>query len=360
MSRLRSHMIHFLLALAWLAPLPSAGQEPSETGADLLPRVHVLATGGTISNTEGDRLTGDDLVRSLPGVEEIARLTVEQFSNVASGAITLEQWLRMSARVDDLFREDPGLAGIVITHGTDTMEETAYFLDLTVAHCRPVILTGAMRRASAIGADGPANLFNSVRLAVTEGAGEIGTVVLMNDEILPPREVVKVNTSRVDAFTAPGSGRLGVADPDAVVLERTPRPRDCGTPRFDVSGVDALPRVEIIHSHLGADGAAIRAAVDAGADGIVLAGVGRGGSTPDQGRAMREAREAGVVVVAGSRTGSGRVPVRRGASASEGEEGLGALLGAGALTPQKARILLMLALTRTRVAEEIRDIFETH
>jgi L-asparaginase len=360
MTRRFACLSRLLPVLAVLAPLPLSGQTEPAPGAEGLPRVHVLATGGTISNTEGDRLTGEELVRSLPGVEEIARLTVEQFSNVASGAITLGQWREMSGRIGTLFQEDPELAGIVITHGTDTMEETAYFLDLTLGPCRPVIVTGAMRRASALGADGPANLFNSVRVAVLEEAREIGGVVLMNDEILPARAAVKVNTSRVNAFLAPGSGRLGVADPDRVVLERAPRPRRCGTPAFDLAGVEELPRVEIIHSHLGADGALIRAAVEAGAEGIVIAGVGRGGATPDQSEALREAREAGVVVVAGSRTGSGRVPVQRGAPPQEGDVGLAALLGAGDLTPQKARILLMLALTRTREAEELRRIFEAH
>jgi L-asparaginase len=349
-----------MLALLAPAPTPLHAQGEEETAGDP-PRVHVLATGGTISNTQGDRLTGEDLVRSLPGVEASARLTVEQFSNVASGAITLEQWLGMSRRINQLFQEDPDLAGIVVTHGTDTMEETAYFLDLTLAACRPVIVTGAMRRATDLGADGPANLFNAVRVAVHEGARELGAVVLMNDEILPAREVIKVNTSRVDAFEAPGPGRLGVTDPDRVVLERAPRPRTCDAPAFDLHGVEALPRVEVIHSHLGADGTLVRAAVAAGAEGIVVAGVGRGGATPGQSRAVQEARDAGVVVVFSSRTGAGRVPVVRGGGASaEGEEATrGALLGANDLSPQKARILLMLALTRTRELAELREIFET-
>jgi L-asparaginase len=351
------------LVLATLAPaLTPLQAQVTEGGTGELPRVHVLATGGTISNTDGDRLTGEDLVRSLPGVELLARFTVEQFSNVASGAITLEQWLGMSRRIEEAFREDPALAGIIVTHGTDTMEETAYFLDLTLAACRPVIVTGAMRRATDLGADGPANLFNAVRVAVLPEARELGSVVLMNDEILPAREVIKVNTSRVDAFEAPGPGRVGVADPDRVVLERAPRPRSCGRPAFDLRGVDHLPRVEIIHTHLGADGALVRAAVEAGAEGIVVAGVGRGGTTPDQSRALQEARDAGVVVVVSSRTGAGRVPVLRGGGAPGEAEGPppAAILGADDLSPQKARILLMLALTRTRDLAELREIFETH
>ena len=339
-----------------------AGQEPGEPEAretapsDVLPRVHVLATGGTISNTEGDRLTGEDLVQGLPELGSLARITVEQFSNVASGAITLDQWLQMAARIHELFSGDDPPVGVIVTHGTDTMEETAYFLDLTLAHCRPVVVTGAMRRASMAGADGPANLLNSVRLAVHGDAGELGAVVLMNDEIFPAREVTKVHTSRMNAFEAPGVGMVGVADPDSVVLGRYRGHRECGRAAFDLTGLEELPRVEIIHTHLGADGALIRAAVEAGARGIVVATVGRGGATPDQAAALREAREAGVVVVRSSRTGAGRVPV----GAGRDDDPPGAMLGADDLTPQKARILLMLALSRTSEPDELRSIFLRH
>jgi L-asparaginase len=337
-----------------LAPC-AALQAQAEGGvAGEPPRVHVLATGGTISNTDGERLTGEELVEGLAGIEEVATVTVEQFANVASGAISLEQWLEMARRVDTLFRSEPELAGVVVTHGTDTMEETAYFLDLTLGHCRPVVVTGAMRRASDPGADGPANLYNSIRLAAWDGARELGGVVLMNDEIYPGREVAKVHTSRTNAFLAPGAGVLGVADPDSIVLHRERRDRDCGEPAFDLAGVEDLPRVEIVYTALGADGALVRAAAEAGARGIVMATVGRGGTTPSQREALAEARERGVVVVLSSRTGAGRVPVERGGDDTEG------LLGAGDLTPQKARILLMLALGRTDDPAEIREIFRRH
>jgi L-asparaginase len=316
--------------------------------------VHVLATGGTISNTAAaDRRTGNELVDGLPGVERIATVSVEQFSNVASGAITLEQWLAMARRIDELFRTRPELGGIVVTHGTDTMEETAYFLELTVGDCRPVVVTGAMRRATDVGPDGPANLFNSIRLAAAPAARRLGAVVLMNDEIFPAREVTKVNTSRMDAFEAPGAGPLGVADPDTIVFHREPVSRRCGRPAFDVAALAELPRVDVVYSYQGADGALIRAAADAGARGIVIAGVGRGGSTPGQGEALREVAERGVVVVRSNRTGSGRVPVGSGGM-------MGGSVGADDLTPQKARILLMLALTRTSDPERIREIFEQY
>jgi L-asparaginase len=368
------------------APTSSAFRVPAPVGVPMgpaaaqadPPSVLLLATGGTISNTGGPRLTGEELVASLPGIEQVARLRVEQFANVASGAITLDQWLALARRIDVLFEEDPALAGIVVTHGTDTMEETAYFLDLTLAPCRPVVVTGAMRQATALGADGPANLFNAIRLAASAETREIGAVVLMNDEIFPAREVAKISTNRVDAFIATGGGRLGVTDSDALVLERTPRTRTCGVPAFSLEGVTALPRVEIVTSYLGGDGALVRAAVAAGARGIVMASVGQGGTTPDQRSAIQEAMEAGVTVVISSRTGSGRVPVQRGSGGfgaagtpeatgtrADGEStGVapnpsGVVLGADSLTPVKARILLMLALAEGAGPERLQEVFRT-
>jgi len=335
-----------LAVLALLALAPAA---PAQTG---LPRVHVLATGGTISNLgeSGARRTGNELVQGLPGIEKVAEVTVEQFSNVASSAITLEQWKLLSARVSELYRTRPELSGIVVTHGTDTLEETAYFLDLTVSDCRPVVVTGAMRQANQIGADGPANLFNSIRLAADAKARRVGTVVLLNDEIFRARDVTKGNTSRMDTFEAPDAGPIGVADPDAIAFSREPVDRTCGDRVFPLTPQTALPRVDVVYVSLGTDGALVRAAVAAGARGIVLATAGRGATTPAMREAIREAVDRGVIVVSSNRTGSGRVPV---GSAERGAE-----MGAGDLNPQKARVLLMLALTRTRDPREIRRLFE--
>lgn len=313
------------------------------------PEVHVIATGGTISNTGGERLTGEALVRSLPGIERVARVTVEQFSNVPSGSITLEQLRALSTRIAELHRSRPQLMGVVVTHGTDTMEETAYFLDLTVPTCRPLVVTGAMRRATDPGADGPANLFNAIRLIAAPAAQRAGTLVLMNDYLFPAREVTKTHTSRVDAFAAPGVGPLGVADPDTLVFFRQPASPHCDAPVFDLARLGELPRVDVVHSYLGADGALIRAAVDAGARGVVVAGVGRGGMTPGQSEAVRQATERGVVVVMSSRTGAGRVPTERDSSQ---------VIGANDLNPHKARVLLLLALASGADRDQIRAWFE--
>jgi L-asparaginase len=225
------------------------------------------------------------------------------------------------------------------------MEETAYFLDLTVAGDRPVILTGAMRPADAIGADGPANLFNAVRAAAAPASRGRGAMVMMDDRLFAAREVTKTNTTRVETFQAPEHGPLAIVDHDTIYYNRA---RPTRRPAFDLSKVAELPRVDIIYTYGGADSVLIDAAVAAGARGIVVAGVGAGGTTPGQGGALLRAREHGVVVVIGSRTGSGRI-----ARAGNGPD-------PGDLNAQKARILLMLALTRTQDRAEVARIFNEY
>ena len=343
-----------------IAPLVEAG---GQTPVPALPRVHVIATGGTISNLGGDaRRTGDELISAIPALARIARVTVEQFSNVASGAITHEMWLRMASRIRELQRDPDRPAGVVITHGTDTMEETAYFLTLTVGGCEPVIVTGAMRQANAVGADGPANLFNAIRVAVSPAARGRGAMVLMNDEVFAARDVVKSNTTRLNAFTAPDAGVVGITDPDTVVFhgEAPDSANGCRRSLFDPDALGALPRVDVVYVHIGADSVLIEAAVNAGARGLVVAGVGRGGTTPAQGRALRRVRDRGVLVATSNRTGSGRVGAGSGTdSLATLGAGAGATVGAADLNPQKARILLMLSLAAGHRPAEIARLFET-
>lgn len=342
MSRSRFAAAVALVATAGVAcaPLQSLGQR---TGPR--PRVHVIATGGTISNMGADpRKTGAELISGIPGVTEVADVTVEQFSNVASGAISQEMWLDLARRIRTLTSEPNPPAGVVITHGTDTMEETIFFLDLVVGGCAPVIITGAMRQANAVGADGPANLLNSIRVAASPAARGRGALLLLNDEIFSARDVTKSNTTRLNAFTAPGVGPIGITDPDGIFWS-TPTPTACPAPKVDIARVQAIPRVDIVYAYIGADSVLVDALVTAGAKGLVVAGVGRGGTTPSQGRALRRAQEQGVVVVTSNRTGSGRVggsldPARL----AELPAGRGASIGAGDLNPQKARIVLALAL----------------
>lgn len=309
------------------------------------PRVHVIATGGTISNMGNDpRRTGAELVAGVPGLAELADVTTEQFSNVASGAVTQVMLRDLARRILAVQRDSAPPSGIIVTHGTDTMEETAFFLDLTVGGCAPVILTGAMRQANAVGADGPANLLNSARVAVSPEARGRGALLLLNDEIFLAREVTKSNTTRLNAFTAPEAGPAGVTDPDGIFF-RTPVPASCPAPLIDVALVDSFPRVDVVYSYIDADSTIIDALVAAGARGLVVAGVGRGGTTPSQGRAIRRAIDSGVIVVVSNRTGGGFSSRPTDPTAfRDVPAGRGARLSAGDLNPQKARILLALAL----------------
>ena len=361
---MRSQLL--LTALCVLATVSSA----EARAQDSLPTVHVIATGGTISNTGGERLTGEELVKSLPGIDRIARVTVEQFSNVASGSITQANWRDLALRINELYRTRPELRGIVITHGTDTMEETAYFLDLTVASCRPVIVTGAMRTATSIGPDGPANLYDAIVTAASPAAESRGTMVLLNDEIFAARDVTKIHTTRPDAFDAPTRGPLGDASRGVEFYHPAAR-TDCGTAPFTVTATTTFPRVDILYTYIGADSVPVQALVDAGARGIVVAGAGAGATTPAQGAAIRRARERGVAVVTASRTGSGSVGgggtavTGRGGGAggrsgappaatpAAGAEAQGPGLSSGDLTPQKARIRLMLALSASTDPAEV-------
>ena len=317
--------------------------------------VLILATGGTIASTGnyyGDRggdvthVTAEQLVKAAPGLDKLATLSAEQFSNVASGAIGPTQWLDLARKINEAFRTRSALSGVVVTHGTDTMEETAYFLDLTVAGDHPVVVTGSMRPADAIGADGPANLFNAVRVAAAPAARGRGAMVLMDDRLYAAREVTKTNTTRVETFQAPEHGPLAIADHDTIFFNRA---RPSARHTFDVANLHELPRVEIVYSYGGADSTLVDAAVAAGAKGIVVAGVGAGGTSPVQGAALRRASQKGVIVVMSSRTGSGRV------------SGSGTTrISAGDLNVQKARILLMLALTKSSDPKEVAGIFADH
>lgn len=345
-----------VLALAGATGRAAAAQDDTPRAAR--PPVHIVATGGTIASTnyysgEPGKIGVDALLRAVPALDTVAAISAQQFANIPSSHMTPALWLALSRGIADTLRARPALAGVVVTHGTDTMEETAYFLDLTVADARPVVVTGAMRPADGVGSDGPANLLNAVRVASDPRARGRGALVLMNDEILAARDAAKVNTVRPDAFTAGVRGALGVADPERVVFHHAPARADV----FDLTGLRELPRVDIVVSHAGADAAAVDALVAAGARGLVVAATGRGSIPPLQRAAVRRAAEQGVVVVVASRAGAGSVPDE--VVGRQGERPL-LLVGAGDLTAPKARVLLMLALTSSTDAREIATIFRAH
>ena len=329
------------------------------------PAVAVIGTGGTIASVGGDglelvryidrkqMLSIDELLARTPEIAQVADVTPITYRVLQSLAIGPADWIELAKRIGDLVAERPGLDGIVITHGTATLEETAYFLNLTLKVEIPVVLVGAQRPATAVSGDGPLNLVNAVRTAGSPHARGMGVMIVLNDEIHAAREGTKTSTLRLQTFRSPDFGVLGHADADAVVFYRAPLRRRAPNTEFDARGLDVVPRVDIVHAYAGADGTAIRACVGAGAQGIVAAGFAPGLLPPAQLEVLDEAARAGVVVAHGSRVGSGRVPAL-GASHAPGS------VTADNLTPQKARILLMLGLTRTRDPDELQRMFDAY
>ena len=328
------------------------------------PTVHIIATGGSIAGVGPDRMDYiryPELGRHLVIEQNLARVVeiednydiiAENLVSVGSTAIGPAQWVALAERINDIDRTEPDTAGIVITHGTATLEETAYFLHLTVKARKPVVITGAMRPPSAISTDADINLLNAVQIAAApEIAGGMGVLVVLNNEIHCAREVYKANTLRVETFQPGELGFLGYADSDhRVVFYRRPvRKHTVDTP-FAVDGRTALPRVDIVHSYAGADGLLVEAVRAAGSDGLVLAGFGAGTFPPAVIGAAAEAVAGGMPVVLASRSSAGRVVM----TPRKAEQGF---IVSDNLMPQKARILLMLGLTVTDDRAALQEMF---
>jgi len=323
------------------------------------PRVRLVATGGTISNAAGGRLSAEELIELIPDLTRYATPEFEQFANVASSSITLQQWLQLSRHINELYASDPDLAGVVVTSGTDTLEETAYFLHLTVRDPRPVVIVGAMRNPSTLGYEGAANLLQAFRVAAEPASRDKGALVVMNDEINSAREVTKTNSVRLQTFETPGYGVMGVVDRDRVIYYRDTLKRHTAASEFDVFAIDSLPRVDILMVYQGASGDLIEAAVEGGAGGVVIAVAGAGATSGTQQQGIAAALEAGVFVVSATRTGSGRIAARTGGGGRRGGNNAAAnyRIAAEDLTPLKSRILLMLALATTNDGAEIQRMF---
>jgi L-asparaginase type II len=319
--------------------------------------VRLVATGGTISNRNGGRLTAEELVTSMPGLDRYARPEFEQFANVASSSLTLKQWVELARRINTLFKDDPDLAGVVVTSGTDTLEETAYFLDLTVKSDKPVVVVGSMRNPSTLGYEGAANLLEGFRVAADPAARGKGVLVVLNDQINSAREVTKTDALRLETFQSRAYGMLGVVDADRVVFYRDVVKRHTKDAEFDVSQLDELPRVDIVMVYQGATGDVIKSIVDQGARGIVIASAGAGATSGTQYEGIQYAAGKGVFVVTSTRTGSGRIAARRRPATTDQQV---YQIAAEDLAPLKARILLMLALTKTKDGNEIQRMFSEY
>ncbi|WP_295683949.1 asparaginase [uncultured Nevskia sp.] len=339
-------------SLLWCSCFVLLASAPVQAGA--LPQVRLFTTGGTIQSKgahrqklmeySDGRVTPSELVDDLPELRDVAQLSYAEISNVGSGNIDTKTLLTLAQQVN-AWLALPEAAGAVVTHGTATLEETAYFLNLTVKSDKPVVVVGAMRPFTAVSRDGPMNLYNAVRVAATPQAKDMGVMILLNDEINAARDTTKNNTYRVDTFIARDVGPLGFADSDSIVFYRRPIYRHTSHSEFDVSKLTSLPRVDVLYAYQESDDAAVKAFVSAGAKGIVNSG---GYSEP-----LAALKDKGVVVVQSDRKGSGRV-VKSEKVAAKGQ------VTADNLPPQKARILLRLALTKTTDPVEIQRIFDEY
>ena len=330
---------------------------PEAMKAGSLPKVALFTTGGTIQSkgahrqklTEYNdgRVTPKELLDDLPELKSLANVEVTEISNIGSGGMTTELQLKLVKAINAALAK-PDVAGAVVTHGTGTLEETAYFLQLTVKSDKPVVVVGAMRPWTAISRDGPLNLYNAIRVASTPAAVGKGVLVLLNDTIHSARFVTKNNTTRVETFVSREIGPIGFADSDGVNFYRAPLTRFTAKSEFDVSKLESLPQVDVVYGYQEASRAPIDSLVAEGVKGIVYAD-----SSPSFSKAFAAAQAKGVVLVQSDRKGSGRVIT------SERSSGRG-MVSADNLNAQKARILLRLALTKTTDAREIQRIFDTY
>jgi L-asparaginase len=330
-----------------------------------LPRIAVIGTGGTISSLGassldvldypdfGQKLSCEALLERFPETRLVADPVPVTYRQVGSTEIGPKEWIELRVMIHRITRDDPAVAGFVIPHGTATLEETGFFLNLTLAVAQPVVLVGAQRPASALGSDAGMNLVNALRVAGSHDARGKGVLAVLNDEIHAARDVVKTSTYRVQTFRSLDFGALGHVDGDGVHFYRSPSRKHMPDTQFAALALDTLPRVEIVYSYAGADGALVDAAVTAGARGIVSAGFAPGSPTPQQRTALERAVKSEVVVVQCSRAASGRVAPRRRLRES-------GIVAGEDLSPQKARILLMLALSTTSDIGAIQEAFSTY
>jgi L-asparaginase len=326
------------------------------------PRVAVIGTGGTIASVGKDPLDildyganetmlhVDEIIARFPEVHQVAEVIPVRFETIPSPRIFFPEWKALVEQIETLAEELEDLAGIVVTHGTASLEETSYFLNLTLHIDLPVVVVGAQRPASALSTDAGMNLVNAVRAAAAVDSRGLGVLVMLNDEIHAAREVTKTSTYRLQTFRSPDFGVLGHADGDAITYYRRPVRRRAPDTEFNIGALEALPRVDIVYAYTGSDGTAVRAYIEAGAQGIVSAGFAPGFCGPGDLEPLAEAVRRGVIVVQSTRAGSGRTFK----SARLAKSGF---LIADNLNPQKARLLLALALTVTREPGEIARIF---
>jgi L-asparaginase len=355
MKRLVPGLLAAWAVLAVLCAIPALAA-PKEKP---LPVVQLIATGGTIAmkidpvkKAPVPAISGEDLLATVPEIGKVASIEVQNISNVPSGYMDPPRWVELQKAVVAALAR-PEVAGVIVSHGTDTLEETAYFLDLTVKSDKPVVLIGAQRNASESDFDGPRNLLNAARICVAPQAKNMGVMLAMNGQINAGREVVKTHSCDVEAFKSGDFGFLGNADEDRVVFYRAPLRRQY----IPLKTAD-LPRVDIVYAYGGADGALIKAAVAAGAKAVVVAALGWGNVNPAMYETIKEVAAKGTVVVISTRVYNGRVLPHYGYIGGGATLKEAGAVFADNLSPQKARLLAMLALQTPKSQAELQAFFD--
>jgi L-asparaginase len=327
------------------------------------PKVVIVATGGTIAGsaatgTEAGYTSGavgvDVLIQAVPQLKEIAEVSGEQIASIGSQDMNDEVWLKLAKRVNEILAK-PDVAGVAITHGTDTMEETSYFLNLVVKSDKPVVMTGSMRPSTAMSADGPLNIYNAVAIAADPAARGRGVLVTVDDDIHSGHDIVKTHTTDVGTMSSNEPGLIGATLFGKQTWYRTPAQIHTAKSEFSVNGVNALPRVDIIYAHANMSPDLITSAAANGARGLVIAGVGDGNMTSPAVEALKSVIAKGVVVVRSSRTNGGII--RRNIELDDDKLGSVASIE---LNPPKARVLLQLALLKTKDVKKIQDYFNRY
>jgi L-asparaginase len=325
--------------------------------------VVILATGGTIagaaaSGTQSGYTSGqvtiDAMINAVPGIKELANLKGEQVANVGSQDMSFDIMLKLAKRINELLAGND-VDGIVVTHGTDTMEETAYFLNLTVKSEKPVVMVGSMRPSTAVSADGPLNLYDAVAVAADPKAKGRGVLVVMNDQIQGAHSLTKTSTTAVQTFMSPLRGLVGVSAYGKNDFYNNPSWKHTTSSEFDISNVTKLPRVDVVYGDVDMQPDLIDCSVNNGAKGIVIAGVGNGNMNKASLDAAAAAVKKGVVVVRSSRVATGTV----GRNVEVKDDELG-FIASDELNPQKARILLSLALLKPHTPQQIQELFTTY
>jgi L-asparaginase len=347
----------------FLIVIGTLGDSGSVAQTKELPEIVILATGGTIagaaaSATQAGYTSGavtiDAMLAAVPRIQDIANIKGEQISNVGSQDMTFDIMLTLAKRINTLLSQKD-VAGVVITHGTDTMEETAFFLNLVVKSDKPVVMVGSMRPSTAVSADGPLNLFDAVGVAVDPNSRGRGVMVVMNDWIHGAHSLTKTSTTAIQTFMSPLRGLVGISTYGKNDFYNSPQWKHTTGSEFDISNVSQLPRVDILYAYADMSADLIDASVAKGAKGIVIAGVGNGNMNAASLRAVANAARKGLVVVRSSRVVTGTV----GRNVEVNDDEL-KLVASDELNPQKARILLMLALLKPRSLAEIQNLFYTY